>query len=162
VIEGLSQGYAGPDNPFGGTDAMVADGRFTINPQFEWTGGGMASTAEDLARWGKALYEGQAFDPAMIPRLTNGVPARLGPNTTYGLGVIIRETPLGTTWGHSGFFPGYQAELIYLPSAKVAVAFQVNTSTQGALGRSATRIALEIAQRVVEETGSRNQESGKD
>ncbi|HEX7121753.1 MAG TPA: serine hydrolase domain-containing protein, partial [Gemmatimonadaceae bacterium] len=46
VIPGLSQGYAGPNNPFGGTDAMVVDGRFAINPQFEWTGGGMASTAE--------------------------------------------------------------------------------------------------------------------
>jgi D-alanyl-D-alanine carboxypeptidase len=151
VIEGLSQGYAGPNNPFGGTDAMLVDGRFAINPQFEWTGGGMASTAGDLARWGKALYEGRAFDPSMLQRLTDAVPARLGQNTKYGLGVIIRETPLGTTWGHSGFFPGYQAELMYLPSAKVAVAFQVNTSAQGALGRSATRVALEVAQRVMEE-----------
>jgi hypothetical protein len=98
----------------------------------------------------------------MLQPLTDGVPARLGQNTRYGLGVIIREIQLGTVWGHSGFFPGYQAELMYLPSAKVAVAFQVNTSAQGALGRSATRVALEIAQRVVEETGIRKQETGKD
>ena len=151
VIEGLSQGYAGANNPFGGTDAMIVDGRFAINPQFEWTGGGMASTAEDLARWGKALYEAKAFDPAMLPHLLEGVPARLGQNTKYGLGVIIRETAVGTTHGHSGFFPGYQAELMYVPSAKVAIAFQVNSSAQGALGRSATRVALDVAQRVVEE-----------
>jgi len=45
-IPGLVQGYAGPGNPFGGTDAMVLpDGRFAINPQFEWAGGGFASTA---------------------------------------------------------------------------------------------------------------------
>lgn len=151
VIEGLSQGYAGANNPFGGTDAMIVNGKFAINPQFEWTGGGMASTAEDLARWGKALYEGKAFDPAMLPRLLEGVPARLGQNTKYGLGVIIRETPLGTTHGHSGFFPGYQAELMYVPSAKVSVAFQVNSSAQGVLGRSATRVAVDVAQRVAEE-----------
>ncbi|HSA57137.1 MAG TPA: serine hydrolase domain-containing protein [Gemmatimonadaceae bacterium] len=151
VIQGLSQGYAGPNNPFGGTDAMIVGGRFAINPQFEWTGGGMASTAEDLARWGKALYEGRAFDAALLPRLLEAVPARLGPNTRYGLGVIIRETPLGTTHGHSGFFPGYQAELMYLPAAKVAIAFQVNSSAPGALGRSPTRVALDVAQRVVEE-----------
>lgn len=150
-IAGLAQGYAGPSNPFGGTDAMIVDGTFAINPQFEWTGGGMASTAQDLARWGKALYEGRAFDAALLPQMLDGVPARLGQNARYGLGVIIRQTPLGTTWGHSGFFPGYQAELLYLPDAKVTVAFQVNTSAQGALGRSPGRVALDVMQRVLEE-----------
>jgi D-alanyl-D-alanine carboxypeptidase len=157
VIRGLANGYAGPNNPFGGTDAMLVDGRMVINPQFEWTGGGMASTAEDLARWGKRLYEGGAFDPSMLPQLLDGVPARLGQNTKYGLGVIIRETPLGTLYGHSGFFPGYQAEMLYLPSAKAAVAFQVNSSVPGAMGRgmSPGRFAIEIAGMVAEELAKR-------
>ncbi|HEX6313891.1 MAG TPA: serine hydrolase domain-containing protein [Gemmatimonadaceae bacterium] len=147
AIRGLANGYAGANNPFGGTDAMLVEGRMVINPQFEWTGGGMASTAADLARWGKWLYEGKAFDPSMLPRLLDGVPARLGQNTRYGLGVIIRETPSGTVYGHSGFFPGYQAEMLYLPSAKAAIAFQVNSSVPGALGRgvSPARFAIEIA-----------------
>ena len=153
TIPGLANGYAGASNPFGGTDAMLVEGRMVINPQFEWTGGGMASTASDLARWGKRLYEGGAFDPAMLPRLLDGVPARLGQNTKYGLGVIIRETPSGTFYGHSGFFPGYQAELLYLPAVKAAVAFQVNSSVPGALGRGVSpgRFALEIAGIVAEE-----------
>ena len=153
TIPGLANGYAGASNPFGGTDAMLVEGRMVINPQFEWTGGGMASTAADLARWGKRLYEGGAFDPAMLPRLLDGVPARLGQNTKYGLGVIIRETPSGTFYGHSGFFPGYQAELLYLPAVKAAVAFQVNSSVPGALGRGVSpgRFALEIAGIVAEE-----------
>ncbi len=153
VIRGLANGYAGPNNPFGGSDAMLVDGRMVINPQFEWTGGGMASTAEDLARWGKRLYDGGAFDPSMLPRLLDGVPARLGQNTKYGLGVIIRETPSGTLYGHSGFFPGYQAEMLYLPQQKAAVAFQVNSSVPGAMGRgmSPGRFAIEIAGIVAEE-----------
>ena len=153
TIPGLANGYAGASNPFGGTDAMLVEGRMVINPQFEWTGGGMASTASDLARWGKRLYEGGAFDPAMLPRLLDGVPARLGQNTKYGLGVIIRETPSGTFYGHSGFFPGYQAELLYLPAVKAAVAFQVNSIVPGALGRGVSpgRFALEIAGIVAEE-----------
>jgi D-alanyl-D-alanine carboxypeptidase len=157
TISGLSNGYAGADNPFGGSDAMLVNGRMVINPQFEWTGGGMASTAADLARWGKRLYDGLAFDPSMLPRLLDGVPARLGPNAKYGLGVIIRETPLGTLYGHSGFFPGYQAEMLYLPGQKAAVAFQVNSSVPGALGRGASpaRFALEIAGIVAEELGRR-------
>jgi D-alanyl-D-alanine carboxypeptidase len=157
VIAGLANGYAGPNNPFGGSDAMLVDGRMVINPQFEWTGGGMASTAADLARWGKRLYEGGAFDASMLPKLLDGVPARLGQNTRYGLGVIIRETALGTLYGHSGFFPGYQAEMLYLPAQKAAVAFQVNSSVPGALGRGVSpgRFALEIAGIVAEELGRR-------
>ena len=153
VIRGLANGYAGANNPFGGSDAMLVDGRMVINPQFEWTGGGMASTAEDLARWGKRLYDGQAFDPSMLPKLLDGVPARLGQNTKYGLGVIIRETPLGTLYGHSGFFPGYQAEMLYLPTLKAAVAFQVNSSVPRALGQgmSPGRFAIEVMGIVAEE-----------
>ena len=81
-VPGLVQGYAGPDNPFGGADEMIVkDGQFAINPQFEWTGGGLAVTAEDLARWAKLLYEGKVVDTSLMDDLLDGVPARLGPET---------------------------------------------------------------------------------
>jgi D-alanyl-D-alanine carboxypeptidase len=158
TISGLANGYAGANNPFGGSDAMLVNGRMVINPQFEWTGGGMASTARDLARWGQRLYSGGAFDASMMTPFLDGVPARLGQNTKYGLGVIIRETQaLGTVIGHSGFFPGYQAELVYLPAHKVAVAFQVNSSVGGAMGRgmSPLRFAVDIAGMVAEDLARR-------
>jgi D-alanyl-D-alanine carboxypeptidase len=124
----VANGYAGPKNDLGGYDASIAaDGLFAINPQFEWTGGGIASTTEDLARWAKLLYEGAAFDSSMLPKLLDAVPARgLGPNTKYGLGVILRDTPLGPSWGHSGFFPGYATEMVYYPRTKTSAAVQVN------------------------------------
>jgi D-alanyl-D-alanine carboxypeptidase len=132
AVPGLANGYAGPKNELGGYDASIVDGpsgpRLAINPQFEWTGGGVASTAEDLARWAKLVYEGRAFDPALLPRVLDGVPARLGQNVRYGLGVIIRTTPLGPAHGHSGFFPGYATEMLYFPDSKVAVAIQVNVT----------------------------------
>ena len=150
-MPGLVQGYAGPNNPFGGTDAVIgADGRFVINPQFEWTGGGVASTTADLARWAKLLYEGRAFDASLLPEMLKGVPARLGPQAQYGLGAIIRPTPLGASYGHSGFFPGYITEMMYFPDSGVAVALQVNSSMQGAVGRSPTRIVIDLARIVVE------------
>jgi D-alanyl-D-alanine carboxypeptidase len=144
-IPGLAQGYPGVENPFRLPDAVLTDGVFAINPQFEWTGGGIASTADDLARWAKLLYEGKAFDGSLLPLMLDGVPARLGRNTRYGLGVIIRDTPLGVSWGHSGFFPGYLTEMAYFPDYGIAVAVQVNSSDIPNLRMSPGRILMELA-----------------
>jgi D-alanyl-D-alanine carboxypeptidase len=144
-LKGVVQGYAGPNNPFGGKDAMIQDRMFAINPQFEWTGGGYASTAEDLARWAKMLYEGKAFSPDLLPQVLEGVSApMLGRETKYGLGVIIRKTSAGTSYGHSGFFPGYLTDMMYFPDQKVAVAVQVNTSVGRSLGKPLSRVLVEV------------------
>ncbi|HKO99154.1 MAG TPA: serine hydrolase domain-containing protein [Pyrinomonadaceae bacterium] len=151
TIAGLSQGYAGKDNPFGGSDAMIKDGTMIINPQFEWTGGGIASTASDLARWARLLYEGKAFEKSLLDRMLEGVPAKLGPEAKYGLGVIIRPTPLGISFGHSGFFPGYITEAMYFPQIKTAVAVQVNTSVPRATPKSLRAFIVELAQVIADE-----------
>ena len=144
-LTGVVQGYAGQNNPFGGTDAMIVNGKFAINPQFEWTGGGYASTTLDLARWAKLMYEGKAYPPELLPQVFDGVLApMLGPENKYGLGVIIRKTPLGTSYGHSGFFPGYMTDMQYFPDHKIAVAVQVNTSVGRSLGKPLSRVVVEV------------------
>jgi D-alanyl-D-alanine carboxypeptidase len=149
-IKGLIQGYAGADNPFGGKDLVLENGKFIINPQFEWTGGGMVSTAGDLARWAKLMYEGKAFDAALLPEMLAGVAApMLGRETKYGLGVIIRPTRAGLTYGHSGFFPGYMTDMMYFPEHKIAVAVQVNTSVFQNLGKPLGRVLVEAAEIVL-------------
>jgi D-alanyl-D-alanine carboxypeptidase len=153
-IPGLVQGYAGVENPFNLPDAVIVDGQFAINPQFEWTGGGIASTSEDLARWAMELYEGRAFDESMLGVMLEGVPARLGPDTQYGLGVIIRVTELGPSWGHSGFFPGYLTEMAYFPEHRIAVAVQFNSSDIGNLRVRPSMVLVELAKVVLAETGT--------
>ena len=148
-LKGVIQGYAGPNNPFGGTDAMIVNGKFAINPQFEWTGGGYASTAHDLARWAKMFYEGKAFSPDLLPQVLNGVAApMLGRETKYGLAAIIRQTPAGTSYGHSGFFPGYMTDMMYFPEHKIAVAVQVNTSVGRNLGKPLSRVLVEMMETI--------------
>jgi D-alanyl-D-alanine carboxypeptidase len=147
-IPGLIAGYAGPRDPLGLPDEILVDGELVINPQFEWTGGGYATSASDLARWGHALYTGRAVSPAMVRLMVDAaVPARLGPETKYGLGVIVRpSTPAGPTWGHSGFFPGYQTELLYAVDSGITVAVQINSSAPRSTGnRSLSRLAVELA-----------------
>ena len=50
VLTDVITGYSMPNSPFGFEGRVIVDGKFIINPQMEWTGGGFASTAEDLAR----------------------------------------------------------------------------------------------------------------
>ena len=152
TLSGLAQGYTGANDPIaGGAGPVIVDGKLIVNPQFEWTGGGYAGTAAGLALWARLLYGGGAFvKPESVRMMIDAaVPAKLGPNSKYGLGVIIRTgTPVGETWGHSGFFPGYLTEMIFLPERRLSVAVQVNTSDAGAIGTSPLRIAYALAEAV--------------
>ena len=78
--------------------------------------------------------------------MLEGVPARLGPGSRYGLGVILTDTPAGPAQGHSGFFPGYLTEMAYFPDLDLAGAIQVNTSVGQALGRSPKSVLVELVQ----------------
>jgi D-alanyl-D-alanine carboxypeptidase len=145
-LPGLVQGYAGVTNPFGDADAMIENGRFAFDPSFEWAGGGFMVNSAALARWAKLLYENRAFDPALNADFYNGVETRgLGPGARYGLGVIITETPLGTAYGHSGFFPGYFTEVRYWPEHRFAIAIQLNTSAGRPLAGGTGRALAELA-----------------
>jgi len=155
VIKGVIQGYAGPSNPFGGKDAMIENGKFVINPQLEWTGGGWASTGQDLARWAKIIFEGKAYDPSLLPQVLDGVSApMLGKDTKYGLCVIIRNTTAGISYGHSGFFPGYMTDMMYFPDKKIALAVQVNTSAPGSFGGKGPGRFLAEAAEIVGASGA--------
>jgi D-alanyl-D-alanine carboxypeptidase len=85
----------------------------------------------------------------MLEMLLDGVPARLGRGTEYGLGVIIRPTPLGTSWGHSGFFPGYLTEVAYFPEHRLAVAVQMNSSDMGHIRLRPLQILVQLAETVI-------------
>jgi D-alanyl-D-alanine carboxypeptidase len=126
----------------------MVNGQFVINPQFEWTGGGYATSPLDLARWGHALYAGAALSPAARKLMIDAaVPAKLGPETKYGLGVIVRPTtPVGPVWGHSGFFPGYQTELIHVVDSGVTLAIHINSSAPRVTGgKPLLRVLYDIA-----------------
>jgi len=156
VISGLAQGYAGANNPFINADAMILpDGRFAVNPQFEWAGGGFATSAEDLARWTKHLYEGRAYPDTLLRQVIDGVDAssQLGRGVRYGLTTIIRASPLGVTYGHSGFMPGYVTDTRYWPEHRLAVALQVNTSAPGVIGRPPGEILTTVVRRALERSG---------
>jgi len=128
VIPGVVNGYSSFTNLAGPQGAMIVDGKFTVNPQAEWAGGGFASTAEDLARWAKALYEGGLIRQPYFDQMLAGIDT--GEIDKYGLGVEIGEGHWGKVLGHDGLFPGYASAMQYFPQNKVAVAIQFNTDRE--------------------------------
>ena len=153
VLPEVITGYSMPNSPFGFSGRVIVDGKFVINPQMEWTGGGFASTAEDLARWAKFLYEGKVLKKETLEQLLNGVEARegrgSGPGNKYGLGVQIRQTEFGVSYGHGGWFPGYLSEMEYFPADKVAIAIQFNTDNARALKKGPVACVADFARIVI-------------
>jgi D-alanyl-D-alanine carboxypeptidase len=127
ILPGLVTGYSMPDSPFRFEGATLKEGKFVINPQFEWAGGGFLSNSWDLARWSFDLYGGSVLPPDSLKQMETGVPAKTGKGDEYGLGVQIRHTDFGVTYGHGGWFPGYLSEMEYFPEYNLAVAVQMNT-----------------------------------
>ena len=130
AIPGLAPGTDELFRELGVPERVIGpDGRFVVNPQFEWCGGGFASTPLDLARWARILY-----GPGGEEGLLDSVPApELGPDVRYGLGVILRATELGELRGHDGVMLGYTARMGWFPEHGIAVAVQTNVSKRGAL-----------------------------
>lgn len=147
-IPGLAVGYTVPGNPFGLPERTAdAAGRLVWDPAVEWTGGGLASTSGDLARWGRALFGGTALDVVYLDRLLDSVPvAPDTPEIRYGAGVAIHTTtPRGPVYGHGGWIPGYVSSLRHFPDQGVTVAFQINTDA-GVVGDTSDLVpALEDA-----------------
>ncbi len=129
LIKNLASGYTPKNNPFGlPQKTNDAAGRLLWNPSFEWTGGGFASTSEDLARLGAKVFGGNALNEPYLDDLIYNATETGSPDLSYGLGVAIRKSDVfGKIYGHSGWIPGYVSSLRYYETAKVAVSFQVNS-----------------------------------
>lgn len=146
VLPGLVQGFPSQPDPLGlPARVLDAQGRFAIHPQFEWAGGGFASTPRDLARWGRALWGGRVLDEQRTALLLDAPPApALGRGVGYGIATIAWPGPRGANVGHSGFFPGYLTEVRYWPEHDVAIAVQVNTSDATRLARPLGALCAEL------------------
>lgn len=142
-LPGLVPGYSGDNTPpFFLPAKTVVDGEFVINPQFEWTGGGLITHSLDLARFIKLLLEGKIVSGEYLELMKRPVDEETGkPGPVgYGLGLEVWNTVDGTTYGHRGTMPGYGSIMEYVPSYGFSIAIQYNTDgLSGRLNKSRTR-----------------------
>jgi D-alanyl-D-alanine carboxypeptidase len=111
--DGLARGYLPADNPLlpgpGPDPVDVSD----IEP-FGWGGGGMVSSARDIARFLQALLGGELLAPAMRVEMLTTIPSDWEESDGYGLGIEevtslwgLEKSTCGPAWGHFGFATGY-------------------------------------------------------
>jgi len=130
TLPGLVAGYTTEDNPFGiPSRSLTATGRLTWHPGLEWTGGGLVSNSRDLARWGHALFNGQAMAGDYLVQMLDTAPLdSRDRRRRYGLGVAeFVDGGFGPEYGHAGWIPGYSSSLRHYPDYNVTIAFQINT-----------------------------------
>ncbi|MAW59210.1 MAG: hypothetical protein CMJ94_00085 [Planctomycetes bacterium] len=162
-LPGLAQGWRTWGlQPGAEAKPAIVNGRFYINPQMEWCGGGYRSTTSDLARWGAALFGGRAISAQARQRMLEAaVDAQLFPGDRYGYGVIVSQTPQGPAHGHSGFFPGYLTEMMWFPKLGVCIAVQFNTDQMARAGHP-RQIVMQVAAILAEDQADDAAQEGGD
>lgn len=92
--------------------------------------GSIASTAEDLVRWARALYDGEVLEPASLSAMIadQAVTAPYKPTVPYGLGVQAATIDGRATLGHSGRLLGSRSVVRWLPDERIAIAVLTNQS----------------------------------
>ena len=112
--ERLSHAY------FGSVD-LVED----INTSFDWGGGGIVSTCEELVLFFRALLDGGLFnnDSTLTLMLSAADQGIGGTDYDYGLGIMKRSIHGLTFYGHGG---AYDCDVYYCPDRNVAVCLSLN------------------------------------
>jgi D-alanyl-D-alanine carboxypeptidase len=74
---------------------------WSVHPSHDTLGGGgLVSTAPELARFFTALLAGRVVQPETLAQMQRTVPYR--GDRSVGLGLFPRDTALGMAWGHTG------------------------------------------------------------
>jgi CubicO group peptidase (beta-lactamase class C family) len=89
-----------------------------------WTAGGIHATAEDLARFAKALFEGDLLDEAALDRMLEPGP-ELGAGVYYGYSVIVQEVDGQTAYWHPGG-AGDSSIYFHFPDERLTIAVLAN------------------------------------
>ena len=154
---GLGQTYPSNKNEtpivtgYNENEPVVKNGRFIVNPQWEWAGGGFGSTAGDLSLWASKLYGGRVLSKDLFEQMISSTSTGDGKN--YGLGVEMHKTKLGISYRHDGEFPGYLSDMRFYVDHRIAVAVQTNADEPA---RVSTFLSPDdFAQIIVEEISNR-------
>ena len=128
ILDGLIQGCSGEAPMFAMPARPLVDGVYFVNPQFEWTGGGLVTNSLDLAVWLRQLVDGNLLSETSKTAMrqpANEETLRLE-GESYGLGLQIWASESGPIYGHGGIFPGHQTQIEFSSAHRFSLALQIN------------------------------------
>ncbi|MEZ5288999.1 MAG: serine hydrolase domain-containing protein [Vicinamibacterales bacterium] len=111
-----------------------------VNLSVKWAGGGLISTASDIARFDIALGQGRLLRPDTMERMYE--PGRLssGRATGYGLGWMVRQANGRLLVAHSGGAMGGTTYFVRDPKARVACVILANLDVVPRLDQLAVQL----------------------
>jgi len=109
-------------------DARISDEilDLSVGPQevlssVGWTGGGIESQMDDLARVFKVIFDG-----TILNQSTMDLFSETAVGTSYALGIQLSNRVGYETYEHGGGVPGFRSHARYFPDLDVAVAISAN------------------------------------
>jgi D-alanyl-D-alanine carboxypeptidase len=111
-----------------------------------FAGGGMCSTADDLANWAQALAGGRVVSATSYAKMTTAARPKDGHDTFYGFGLRLCPLYAHAAVHHTGHINGFAGFLATLPDDDVTIAVLGNTEGQAvdALADRIVRVALGV------------------
>jgi D-alanyl-D-alanine carboxypeptidase len=116
-----------------------------VSSSLTWASGALVSTADDVARFYRALLQGRLLRPELVREMETAVPA--GRAGAYGLGLLqTRTLDIGphyqlpctdSVWGHDGNFAGWVTYAYNSLDGRRQMVVLINTDTLSAQGRRA-------------------------
>ncbi len=96
-----------------------------INTSFDWGGGGIVSTCEELNTFFRALVDGKLFkkESTLKRMLDVADKGRGGTDYDYGLGIMKRSIHGLTFYGHGG---AYDCDVFYCPEKNISICMSLN------------------------------------
>lgn len=148
---GLVQGYSGEASFMTIPDKVIVDGKYFVNPQFEWCGGGFISAASDLAIWTKLFYGGKILDENSMKEVLLPIDVRTAnvAEEGYGMAAMINKTKFGWKYGHTGLMPGYITEIGYYKEYDFAIVLQINQDNSQGKRKNLKNYSIELAEVVI-------------
>jgi len=109
-----------------------------IGQSFAWAAGALVSTADDLARFYRALLGGRLLPPRLLAAMRPALPFD---GQRWGLGLVETPHGCGPSWGHGGETLGYETEAESSRNGARQAIVAINAD-QSVLGTRRAQIAI--------------------
>ena len=136
-FEPLEMMTAGFDENYDVSGATVAKGYHDTGlvseiygyPGVSFGSGDMMASPKDLYKWSVALHGGKLLGAESIQKMTEKY-VDCGDGTSYGYGLMILESPVGTVYMHSGATPRFFSYVIYSPQKELFLSIMSNYASE--------------------------------